>query len=147
MSQLWWRRSDSLHSTQMDQWFIQYENLASFRSWLMVIPKKIEIKPNEAKNGNFLLQYVVLTREPIGSIPSIPRRTTEVVNNLEIKRRNGSKNVEETLCWNKSCGPDAVHLRKKVRFNFLDLRMLKELAVPITFLVNKTLDKNEISLD
>lgn len=81
----------------------------------------------------------VFTREPSGSIPSIPLRTTEVVNNLEISVKMILSELKK-LNVNKSCGPDAVHPR-----------MLKELAgliaVPITFLLNKTLEKNEIPLD
>ena len=102
---------------------------------------KDSTKFDDTEKANILQKQFssVFTREPSGSIPSIPLRTTEVVNNLQISVGMVLSELKK-LNVNKSCGPDAVHPR-----------MLKELAdliaVPITFLLNRTLEKNEIPLD
>ena len=81
----------------------------------------------------------VFTHEPAGDIPLLDRRTEAVIKDLKITIEMVLRELRK-LNVNKSCGPDAVHPR-----------ILKELAdliaEPLTFLLNKTLEQNDIPAD
>ena len=81
----------------------------------------------------------VFTCEPDGEVPQLARRTNAILKDIKVTAERVKIELLK-LNPNKSYGPDEIHPR-----------MLKELseqiAVPLAFLLNTTLEKNEIPAD
>ena len=81
----------------------------------------------------------VFTCEPEGDVPQLTKRTDALLKDLKITAERVKVELVK-LNPNKSCGPDEIHPR-----------MLKELtdqiALPMAFLLNTTMEKKEIPAD
>ena len=81
----------------------------------------------------------VFTCEPKGDVPQLAQRTEAHIKDLKVTAERVKIELVK-LNANKSCGPDEIHPR-----------MLKELsdqiAVPLAFLLNTTMEKKEIPAD
>ena len=102
---------------------------------------KSSLKFRDAEKANILPQQFtsVFTHETTEDAPTMPSRTAVTMDTITVTAEMVLKEIRE-LNVNKSCGPDEIHPK-----------MLKELAdfisVPITILLNKTIQDGEIPDD
>ena len=109
---------------------------------LLADPKNNDsMKFADTEKANILLNQFssVFTREPIGQIPTIERRTDLVLSNLIITDEMVCKELTH-INVNKSCGPDELHPR-------LITELADLIAIPVALLYNTTLQQGILPND
>ena len=81
----------------------------------------------------------VFTREPVGDIPMLEKRTDSNIFNIEITKEMVKMEIND-LNVNKSCGPDEIHPR-------LLMELVDYILEPITLLLNKSMELGQIPKD
>ena len=99
------------------------------------------MKFTDKEKAKILVQQFssVFTRDPDGDAPTIPSRTSAILETIRVTVEMMDVKIE-AMHVNKSCGPDSIHPR-----------MMKELVVflslPIAILLNRTMQEGVIPSD
>ena len=102
---------------------------------------KSSMKFTDKEKANILLQQFssVFTREPDGDAPTMPSRTSAILETLRVTAEMVDAEIK-AMNVNKACGPDNIHPR-----------MMKELvsfiSLPIAILLNRTMQEGVIPRD
>ena len=102
---------------------------------------KSSMKLTDKEKAKILVQQFssVFTRDPDGDAPTIPSRTSAILETIRVTVEMVDVEIE-AMHVNKACGPDNIHPR-----------MMKELVIflslPIAILLNRTMQEGVIPSD